>query len=98
VGCWRPGWLNKSALEFFSSPSFSLATAMCPLPTHWDLPVEEWLLPTSGQLSTSATKERCVNRSFSHNNGVVPILDTSVGDDVPLRLDDDRLWVDCTLA
>jgi hypothetical protein len=59
-----------------------------------------WLFPTSGQLSTSVTKdERCGDRGSSfRNEGVVPALDTGVDDDAPLRLDDDGLWVDCTLA
>lgn len=59
-----------------------------------------WILPTSGQLSTSATKdERCGDRRSSfRDEGVVPVLDTGVDDDAPLRLDDDGLWVDCTLA
>ena len=59
-----------------------------------------WLFPTSGQLSTSATKdERCGDRRSSfRDEGIVPVLEPGVDDDAPLRLDDDGLWVDCTLA
>jgi hypothetical protein len=60
-----------------------------------------WLFPTSGQLSTSVTKdERWGDRGNSfRDEGVVPVLDPGVDDDAPLRLDDDGLWwVDGTLA
>jgi hypothetical protein len=95
-----PGWLDEEASAFFSSASFSSATATCPLPTRWDLPVGMWLFPTSGQLSTSVTKdERCGDkRSSFRDEGVVPVLDPGVDEDAPLTLDDDGLWVDCTLA
>ena len=59
-----------------------------------------WHFPTSGQLSTSVTKdERCGDRRSSfRDEGVVPVLDPGVDDDAPLRLDNEGLWVDCTLA
>jgi len=73
---------------------------MCPLPTRWDLPIEMWLFPTSGQLSTSVTEdERCGDRGSSfRDEGVVPVLDPGVDNDAPLRLDDEGLWANCTLA
>lgn len=43
--------------------------------------------------------ERCGDRGRSfRDEGVVPVLEPGVDDDPPLRLDDDGLWVDCTLA
>ena len=64
------------------------------------LPVEMWLFPTSGQLSTSVTEdERCGDRRSSfRDEGVVPVLDPGVDNDAPLRLDDEGLWANCTLA
>ncbi len=95
-----PGWLDEGASAFFSSASFPSATVAYPFPTRWDLLVGRWLFPTSGQLSTSVTKdERCGDGGSSfRDEGVVSVLDPGVDDDVPLRLDDDGLWVDCTLA
>ena len=59
-----------------------------------------WLFPTSGQLSASVTEdERCGDRRSSfRDDGVVPVLDPDDDDDAPLRLDDDGVWEDCTLA
>ena len=68
---------------------------------RWVLPLGMWLFPTSGQLSTSVTKdERCGDRGSSfRDEGVVPVLDPGVDDDAPLRLDGDGLCVvDGTLA
>jgi hypothetical protein len=43
--------------------------------------------------------ERCGDRERSfRDEGVVPVLDPGVDDDAPLRLEDEGLWVDCTLA
>lgn len=91
-----PGWLDEGA----SAASFSSATAACPLPTRWDLPVDIWLFPTSGQLSASVSADECCGDRGSsfRDEGVVPVLDPGVDDDAPLRLDDDVVWVDCTLA
>lgn len=91
-----PGWL-----EVGTSASFSSATAACPLPMRWGLPVDDiGLFPTSGQLSASVTEdERCGDkRSSFRDEGVVPVLDPDDDDDAPLRLDDDGVWEDCTLA
>jgi hypothetical protein len=43
--------------------------------------------------------KRCGDRRSSfRDEGVVPALDPDVDDDAPLTLDDDGIWVDCTLA
>ena len=46
------------------------------------------------------TEDECCGdrRSSFRDEGVVPALDPDVDDDAPLRLDDDEVWVDGTLA
>lgn len=68
---------------------------------RWDLLVGILPLPTSGQLSASATKgSECGDRGRSfRDEGVVPALDPDADvDEAPLRLDEEVDWVDCALA